>query len=103
MFGIGTKLVLESGTGTTWMVPVPFCFYISGTSTTSFGTGKDENIGFHGYIDNWILRIYRIYRRYIGGYFYMNIDISKINKNTLKLMETLYKSVKMTLIMKYKH
>ena len=55
---------------------------------------KDENIGFDGYIGNWILRIYRIYRRYIGGYFYMNIDISEINKNTLKLMETLYKSVK---------
>ena len=33
----------------------------------------------------------------------MNIDISKINKNTLKLMEILYKSVKMTLIMKYRH
>ena len=64
---------------------------------------KDENIGFGGYIGNWILRIYRIYRRYIGGYFYMNIDISEINKNTFKLMETLYKSVKMTLIMKYKH
>ena len=61
---------------------------------------KDENIGFDRYIGNWILRIYR---RYIGGYFYMNIDISEINKNTLKLMETLYKSVKMTLIMKYRH
>ena len=48
-------------------------------------------IGFYGYIG------------YIGGYFYMNIDISEINKNTLKLMETLYKSVKMTLIMKYRH
>ena len=33
----------------------------------------------------------------------MNIDISEINKNILKLMETLYKSVKMTLIMKYRH
>ena len=39
---------------------------------------KDENIGFDGYIGTWILRIYRIYRRYIGGYFYMNIDISEI-------------------------
>ena len=48
---------------------------------------KDENIGFDGYISNWILRIYRIYRRYIGGYFYMNIDISEINKNTLKLID----------------
>ena len=36
---------------------------------------KDENIGFDGYFGTWILRIYRIYRRYIGGYFYMNIDI----------------------------
>ena len=49
-------------------------------------------LGFYGYIG------------YIGGYFYMNIDISEINKkNTLKLMEILYKSVKMTLIMKYRH
>ena len=39
---------------------------------------KDENIGFDGYIDTWILWIYRIYQRYIDGYFYMNIDISKI-------------------------
>ena len=47
---------------------------------------KDGNIGFDGYIGTWILRIYR---RYISGYFYMNIDISKINKNTLKFMEIL--------------
>ena len=33
----------------------------------------------------------------------MNIDISEINKNTFILMETLYKSVKMTLIIKYIH
>ena len=39
---------------------------------------KDKNIGFDGYIGTWILRIYRIYRRYIGGYFYINIDISEI-------------------------
>ena len=39
--------------------------------------------------------------RYIGGYFHMNIDISEINKNTLKFMEILSKSVKMTLIIKY--
>ena len=44
---------------------------------------KDKNIGFDGYIGTWILRIYR---RYISGYFYMNIDISEINKNTLKFM-----------------
>ena len=44
---------------------------------------NDINIGFDGYIGTWILRIYR---RYIGGYFYMNIDISEINKNTLKFM-----------------
>ena len=31
----------------------------------------------------------------------MNIDISEINKNVLKFMEIPYKSVKMTLIMKY--
>ena len=48
-------------------------------------------LGFYGYIG------------YIGGYFYMNIDISEINKNTLKFMEILYKSIKMTLIMKYTH
>ena len=41
--------------------------------------------------------------KYIGGYFYMNIDISEINKNTLKFMEILSKSVKMTLIIKYIH
>ena len=41
--------------------------------------------------------------RYIGGYFYMNIDISEINKNTLKFMEILSQSVKMTLIIKYIH
>ena len=39
---------------------------------------KDENIGFNGYIGTWILRIYRIYRRFIDEYFYMNIDISEI-------------------------
>ena len=48
-----------------------------------------------------ISEIYRIYRRYIGGYFFMNIDISKINKNTLKFINILSKSVKMTLIIKY--
>ena len=34
---------------------------------------KDGNIGFDGYIGTWILWIYH---RYIGGYFYMSIDIS---------------------------
>ena len=48
--------------------------------------GKVGNIGFDGYIGTCILWIYRIYRRYIGGYFFMNIDISKINKNTLKFI-----------------
>ena len=33
----------------------------------------------------------------------MNIDISKINKNTLKFMEILSKSIKITLIIKYIH
>ena len=57
---------------------------------------KVKNIGFDGYI---VLRFYR----YISGYFYINIDISKINKNTLKFMETLSKSVKRILIIKYTH
>ena len=43
------------------------------------------------------------YIRYISGYFYMNIDISEINKNTLKFMEILSKSAKITLIIKYIH
>ena len=33
----------------------------------------------------------------------MNVDILEINKNTLKFMEILAKSVKMTLKMKYRH
>ena len=61
---------------------------------------KDGNIGFDGYISTWILRIYQ---RYFGGYFYMNIVISEINKNTLKFKKILSKSVKMTLIIKYIH
>ena len=65
--------------------------------------GSVRNIGFDGYISTWILLIYQIYRRYIGGYFYMNIDISEINKNGLKFMEILCKSVRITLIMKYRH
>ena len=40
---------------------------------------------------------------FYGEYFYMNIDILEINKNTLKFMEILCKSVKITLIMKYTH
>ena len=42
----------------------------------SSGISKDQNIGKHGYIGNWILRKYRKYRKYrknIGGYFYKNI------------------------------
>ena len=66
-------------------------------------TSKVGNIGFDGYIGTCILWIYWIYRRYIGGYFFMNIDISKINKNTLKFINILSKSVKMTLIIKYIH
>ena len=64
---------------------------------------KVGNIGFVGSIGTWILRIYQIYPRFIVGYFYMNIDISEINKNTLKFMKILCKSVKMTLIIKYTH
>ena len=33
---------------------------------------KDENLSDHGYISTSILRIYQIYRRYIGGYFDTN-------------------------------
>ena len=43
------------------------------------------------------------YIGYIGGYFFMNIDILKINKNTIKFIKILSKSVKMTLIIKYIH
>ena len=45
--------------------------------------------------------VLRIYRKYIDRYFYMNIDILEIKKNTLKFMEIFYKSVKMKLIIKY--
>ena len=64
---------------------------------------KVKNIDFDGYIGTWILRIYRIYPKYISGYFYMNIDILEINKNTLKFMKIFSKSAKMTLIIKYTH
>ena len=50
-------------------------------------SSNDQNTGFYGYIGNWILWIYRIYRRYIGGYFYINIDKIKINKNKNILIE----------------
>ena len=40
---------------------------------------------------------------YFSKYFYMNIDILEIDKNTLKFMEIFSKSVKMTLIIKYIH
>ena len=39
------------------------------TMLVESGKPKVKNIGFDGYIGTWILRIYRIYRRYIGGYF----------------------------------
>ena len=61
---------------------------------------KVRNIDFDGYIGTYILWIYR---KYIGGYLFMNIDISKINKNTLKFIKILSNSVKMTLIIKYIH
>ena len=51
-------------------------------------------------MDISVLRFYG-YIGYIGGYFYVNIDISEINKNTLKFMEIFSKSLKMTLIIKY--
>ena len=49
-----------------------------------------------------VLRFYG-YIGYSGGYFYTNIDISKINKSTLKFMKIPCQSVKMTLIIKYTH
>ena len=58
------------------------------------GISKVKNIGFDGYIGIWIYG-------YIDGYFYMNINISKINKNILTFIKILYKSVKMTIIIKY--
>ena len=52
---------------------------------------KVGNIGFDGYIGTCILWIYRIY---IGGFFFfMNIDISKINKNTLKFIKKYFLKV----------
>ena len=60
---------------------------------------KVGNIGLDGYIGTFILWIYHIYR----WIFFINIDISKINKNTLKFIEILSKSVKMTIIIKYIH
>ena len=59
------------------------------TDSESALVSKVGNICFDGYIGTCILWIYRIYRRYIGGYFFMNIDISKINKNTLKFINIL--------------
>ena len=61
---------------------------------------KVKNIGFNGCIGTWILWIYQ---KYMSGYFYMNIDISKINKHILKIKEILCKSVKMILIIKHTH
>ena len=49
-------------------------------------------IGYIGYIEDISVDI-----------FFMNINISKINKNTLKFIKILSKSVKMTLIIKYIH
>ena len=55
--------------------------------TFNFDT-KDKNIGNYGYIDILILRIYRIYRKYIDGYFRKKISIYlkliKIYKNIRK-------------------
>ena len=58
---------------------------------------KVKNIGFDRYIGIWILQIYQ---RYISEYFYTNINISKIKKNTLKFIEILCKSVKIMKIIK---
>ena len=50
-------------------------FYNETKHEKSCYSSKDKNIDFDRYIDTWILRIYRIY---IDGYFYINIDISEI-------------------------
>ena len=41
---------------------------------------KVWNIGKYGYIDTWILQIYRKYRRNIGGYFDKNINKTNYSK-----------------------
>ena len=56
---------------------------------TDYVCFKVKNIGFDRYIGAWILWIHY---RYIGRYFYMNFNISEINKNILKLMEILCKA-----------
>ena len=72
----------------------PQCAGVSSTpggavsSQQAWCLNKVKNIGFDGYM---------------GGYFYMNIDILKINKNTLKFMKILCKSVKIIIIIKYIH
>ena len=65
------------------------------TDSESALVSKVGNIGFDGYIGTCILWIYRIYR---WIFFFMNIDISKIKKNTLKFLNILSKTVKMALI-----
>ena len=54
-------------------------------------------LAFYGYIGyirdisvDIFLWIYRIYRRYIGGYFFMNIDISKINKKYFEIHKNIF-------------
>ena len=52
-------------------------------------TSNDGNIGNHEYIGTSILRIYRIYRRYIGGYSEKKIGRLKIVKNSWKCKKNL--------------
>ena len=47
----------------------PILSWIFSTHYNSKIRVMEENIGNHGYIGTSILRIYRIYRRYIDGYF----------------------------------
>ena len=50
-------------------------------------TVKDENIGNHGYIGTSILWIYRIYRRYIDGYWkkiLVDLKLLKTHRNARK-------------------
>ena len=67
--------------------------------TLSLFLSAESKVKISASMDISVLGLYR----YIGEYFYINIDISKINKNTLKFIEILCKSVKSTIIIKYTH
>ena len=50
---------------------------------------KNENIGNHRYIGTSILWIYRIYQRYIGGYFGTKYRSPKIDQKSWKCKKKL--------------